>query len=192
MVINSQTPYEVQADGMVKFFVDGVWQNPVPLPDFLKLPNFLRYSDWEYDTGSDELVTNLGDGAKSAPVNPPTAGGGGGGGSATVTNLNAGDLSLTAGVTASGANVYSQTSNIIHLRLNLLIGSGTTKNYGDVLCTLPVGARPQVSQHYAIAADETGTHFVRAVEINQNGNVIARDGLNQFTFVYLAVSYIAA
>ena len=194
MKINAQTPFKIDENGQASFFVGGEWQAPIDLPEFVKYREFLRYQEWEYDTDTGKLRVYQGDGNWSAEFDPPASigtGGGGGGTSETVTPLSSGDLNLTSGMSVLGSDEYSRTTNIIHLRLGLLIGAGTVKNAGSILCTLPVGARPKATQFFAIAVDEMGTHLVKPIEVNQNGSVITQDNLNEFTSIYVHVSYTA-
>lgn len=71
MKIKAQTPFKIDANGQASFFVDGEWQPPIDLPEFMKYREFLRFQEWEYDTDTGKLRTYQGEGQWTAPFDPP-------------------------------------------------------------------------------------------------------------------------
>ncbi len=162
MKINAQTPFEVLEDGKARFFVGGEWSAPIDLPEFLKLPNFLRLKEWEFDTDTGKIRVYQGERQWSTPFDPPAGGGAGG------TEI---DLS---GSLAAGLSVHPLIgSYCIKVGRVVTISIGLWANQGaDVtgpFITLPQEARPAASSF--LLRTPAGQTAVSAIGANPDGTV---------------------
>lgn len=80
--------------------------------------------------------------------------------------------------TAGGS--FTLGTNTLYLRNGFLIGTivwtrtSGTLTHGDVILTLPVGARPE-QQSYAITSGQQVTNAIFPVNVDTNGNVTANE-----------------
>ena len=190
MKINAQTPFEIQLDGKVKFFVGGQWSSPIDMPEFMKYRQFLRYKEWEYDTDTQKIRIYQGEGNWSSPVDPPASIGAGGG--STVTSLVVNTDIQMQGADTLVEGVLGRTGSINQLRLQLQSTAGVTAGgSGAALCTLSPTVRPE-GIVFAAAGIVSGSTITQGfVRLNgYNGSIFTYTDVPAGGDVYINTSYI--